>query len=298
MTTLQLIFLLPFVEILRGEKINFALKFFLPFFGIIAGWGTEAGSAATIFLTAIFIILACRKNFFQSWMAVSFVTLLTGFAANIFAPGNVEQLNFIRSVNPAAFNFTIERFIHHFCHGFLPLIAINLFALLPMLIYFFRNKFQFSDILMIAFATAGFIIPLAMMLSPKFELRVTIVSMIFILPAATMAIEKLKNFPASVKKFLPTVSVIICLIFATSGIFEFYVLDSELKKQEEYILQNREQEVIKISTLKPVPEIISKINGRSNSLIEHFGGAVADSNAYLNVLIAKYHGANKIIAVP
>ena len=151
---------------------------------------------------------------------------------------------------------------------------------------------------MVAFAAAGFIIPLAMMFSPKFELRVTIVSMIFILPAATMVIEKLKNFPASVKKFLPTVSVIICLIFATSGIFEFYVLDSELKQQEEYILQNREQEIIKISTLKPVSEIISKINGRSNPLIEHFGGAVADSNAYLNVLIAKYHGANKIIAVP
>ena len=214
LTILQLIFCLPFVKILRGEKINFALKIFLPFFGIIAGWGTEAGSAATIFLTAILIFLAWRKNFLQSWMAVSFVTLLAGFYLNISAPGNFAQLQLIQSINPEAFTYSLEFFLQHFLHGFLPLCAINLFVLLPVFAYkksdvrcqmsdvrcqmsekrnFDLLSCQLSDLIIFAFSAAGFIIPLAMMFSPKFELRVTIVSMIFILPAATMAIAKLKN---------------------------------------------------------------------------------------------------------
>ena len=157
---------------------------------------------------------------------------------------------------------------------------------------------QLSDLMIFAFAVAGFIIPLAMMFSPKFELRVTIVSMIFILPAATMAIAKLKNFPANVRNFLPTVAVIVCLIFATSGIFEFYLLNSELKEQEKYILQNREQEIIKISPVKPVPVIISKINGRDIPLITHFGGVTENVENYYNVAVSRYCNAKKIVSVP
>ena len=157
---------------------------------------------------------------------------------------------------------------------------------------------QVSDLIIFAFSAAGFIIPLAMMFSPKFELRVTIISMIFILPASAMAIAKLKNFPASVKNFLPTITVIVCLVFATSSIAEFYLLNSELKEQEKYILQNREQEIIKVSTLKPVPEIISKINGRDIPLITHFGGITENVENCYNVAVSKYCGVKKILAEP
>ena len=305
LTTLQLIFCLPFVKILRGEKINFALKIFLPFFGIIAGWGTEAGSAATIFLTATLIFLAWRKKFFQSWMAVSFLTLLAGFYLNISAPGNFSQLQYIQSVNPAAFTYSPEFFLQHFLHGFLPLCAINLFVLLPVFAYRCQKKHNFdllscqvSDLIIFAFSAAGFIIPLAMMFSPKFELRVTIVSMIFILPASAMAIAKLKNFPARVRNFLPTVAVIVCLIFATSRLAELFLLKIQLDEQEKFVLQHRADEIIKISQLKPVPKIILEIVGREESTIIYFGGVSLNPDYCINLMVAQYYGVKKIVATP
>jgi|GEM_PF-3553138 len=298
LTTLQLIFLLPYVKNFRGEQLSLAVKIFLPVLGVFAGWGTEAGSAATVFLATILILMAWRKKTFSTCQAIGFATLLTGFAANIFAPGNAEQLRFIQSVNPAAFSFTSELFLQHFLHGFLPVCAINLFVLLPVLIYFFREGFKREDILIVAFAAASFIVPLAMMFSPKFELRITVVAIIFALVAATMATAKLKNFSDRLKKFLPTVAASILLVYFSSTTCEFFFLQSQISRQEKFILQSRAEEVIKIPPLEPVPKIILLINGRETSLLKYFGGVTENPNYCLNLVIAQYYGAKKIIAVP
>ena len=50
-------------------------------------------------------------------------------------------------------------------------------------------------------------------------------------------------------------------------------------------------------TLKPVPEIISKINGRNISLITHFGGITENVENYYNIAVSKYYSAKKILAV-
>ena len=157
---------------------------------------------------------------------------------------------------------------------------------------------QVSDLIIFAFSAAGFIIPLAMMFSPKFELRVTIVSMIFILPASAMAIAKLKNFPARVRNFLPTVAVIVCLIFATSRLAELFLLKIQLDEQEKFVLQHRADEIIKISQLKPVPKIILKIVGREESTIIYFGGVSLNPDYCINLMVAQYYGVKKIVATP
>ena len=139
MTVALLIFRLPYVRNLRGEKINSAQKIFVICFGLVAGWSNESGAAATVCLTLFLIFFAWRRKNFQSWMALGFLTLLVGFALNIFAPGNLEQLKFIQSVNSVEFSFTSERFLHHLLHGFLPVVAVDLFTLLPVFVYKFSE---------------------------------------------------------------------------------------------------------------------------------------------------------------
>lgn len=300
LTVLQLIFLLPFAKALRGEKVNLPLKFCLPILAVIAGWGTEAGSVATVFLSAIFILLAWRKKFFQSWMATSFCALIVGAAANIFSPGNAEQLKFVQSVNPSAFSYTSQLFVEHFLHGFLPVAAIGLFVLLPAMIYFFRAGFKILDAESWAFAAASFIVPLSMMFSPKFELRVTIVSMMFAFVAAVTTLNKLKNSALfdRLKNFLSPVIFLVLILYSSSVLYEYFHLNKYIDAQENFISQNQAAEVIKIPPLEPLNPVLKKINGKDSPPIPYFGGVNDNEKSYMNILIAQYYGVKKIVAVP
>ena len=140
-----------------------------------------------------------------------------------------------------------------------------------------------------AFTAAGFIVPLSMMFSPKFEERVTIISMIFILVAATMAFAKLKNFSVPAKKFLPTIATIFCTVCLIEVTVWFFWVSGEMREQENYILQHRDEEIIKLPPLKPMPDIF---NNKSVP-IDFFSGITEDENFYLNVLVAKYYEAKK-----
>lgn len=166
MTVFQLTFLLPYVISIRAEKADPSkLKnFLMVILGFFAGCSNEAGGLATIFLTAIFIFIAARKKFFKSWMLFGFATLILGALICILAPGNFAQTEYIRSVNPA-FNFSAELLKNNFLEGFLPVLYLDLAAILPTIIYFFKRdsiKADNSDIIILSFAAAGLIVHLAM----------------------------------------------------------------------------------------------------------------------------------------
>ena len=287
LTVLQLIFLLPYVQAIRAKKICQSTP--LPIYlSIFSGWATEAGSLATVFLTAIFILMARRKKILQNWMLAGFFGVLIGCTLNIFSPGNFAQMEFIQSVNPN-FKFSAELFAHHIFHAFLPIIALDLFALLPAIYYFFKRGVNFF---IISFAAAGFLIPCAMLFSPKFELRVTILSLIFILVASTIALAELKKFDFSSKKFCAGLMTILFLYFASS-IYENFLISRETSRQLEFIQQNRQENIIILKNFD-LPPILKKIHREDTPPINSFAGIIDNENYCINIMVAQYYKIKKI----
>ena len=289
LTVVQLIFLLPYVKIFRGEKISLNPLFAI-LIGLISGWATEAGSLATVFLTAIFVFMARRRKILQTWMLAGFFGVLIGCVLNISAPGNFAQMEFIQSVNPN-FKFSAELFKYHIFHAFLPIIFINLFALLPAIYFFFKRG---NNFLITAFAAAGFLIPCAMLFSPKFELRVTVISMIFILVASTMALSEMKKFDFTSKKFCAVLMTILFFYFASS-IYENFLISRETSRQLQIISERRQENLILLPKFD-LPPILKKIHREDTPPINSFAGIIGDENYCINFMVAQYYGAEKVIS--
>lgn len=280
LTVAQIIFLLQYI---RAEKNSLPYSLYtLPYFtaGIISGWATEAGSLATIFLAGILIIRARRNKFFQNWMVAGFIGLIIGCTLNILSPGNFAQLQFIQSINPH-FKISAELFLHHIHHAFIQIILINLFALLPA-IYFFIKRGQ--NFLIAAFSAAGFLIPCAMLFSPKFELRTTIISMIFILTASAIAIAELKISAPKLCKVLTIISI----LYFIPALYANFLLYRENNLQHEYLLQHRADNVIMMPKFNSPPNInLPPINS--------FAGIANNENYCINIMVAQYYGVKKIL---
>lgn len=298
MTVFQLIFFLPYVKAIRGEKISPVLSLVTYPLSLISGWAMEAGSLATVFLTAIFVLIAWQKKILQTWMLAGFFGVIIGCVLDISAPGNFAQLEFIQSVNPARYTFSAELFIYHIFHAFLQVIIMDLLALMPMIFYFCRRgfyKLNTNEILMTAFAAAGFLIPCAMLFSPKFELRVTIISMIFILVASTMALAEAKKFEFTSKKICAGLMIGLSLYFASS-IYENFLFNLETSRQLEIISEHKQDDLIVLPEYKLSP-ILRNIHREDRVPLHSFGGLLENENYCMNVMAAQYYGVKKLSAV-
>lgn len=297
MTVFQLIFFLPYVKALRAEKISLN-PLLVALGGLIAGWAMEAGSLATVFLTAIFVLIARKKKILQTWMLAGLFGVIIGCVLDISAPGNFAQLKFIQSVNPDFYTFSAKLFAYHIFHAFLQIIIMDLFALMPMIIYFCRRgfyKLNTNEILMTAFAAAGFLVPCAMLFSPKFELRVTVISMIFVLVASTMALAEMKKFEFTSKKICAGLMIILLLYFASS-IYENFLVERETSRQLKIISEHKQDDLIVLPEYK-LSSILRKIHREDRVPLHSFGGLMKDENYCMNVMAAKYYGVKKISAV-
>lgn len=295
LTVVQLIFLLPYVKAIRAKR-NSLPSWLVPLLSIPAGWATEAGSLATVFLTAFFVFMVWRKKFLQTWMIAGIFGVIIGCSLNIFAPGNFVQLEFIQSVDPN-FKFSAELFKHHIFNAFLPIVLMDLFALLPMIIYFFQRgfyKLNTDEILMTAFTSAGFLVPCAMLFSPKFELRVTVISMIFILIASTMALAEMKKFDFKLKKFCAVLMTVLCFYFVSS-IYENFLISKETSKQLEIISENRQEPSIVLSKFNLSP-ILKKFHREDSPPLNSFAGIIDNENYCINIMVAQYYGVKKVVS--
>ena len=274
LTVAQIIFLYFYI---KPHDINI---FVISLLGIISGWATEAGSLATIFCAGIFIIRAWRKNLLQKYMLAGFIFLIIGCALNILSPGNFNQLDFIQSVNPH-FKFSAELFLYHIHHAFIPIILIDLFALLPAIYFFIMRGKNF---VMMNFAAAGFIVPCAMLFSPKFELRTTIISLIFILVSSAIAIAELKISAPKLCRILTIISI----LYFIPALYANFLLYRENNLQLEYIEQHRADKII----------VMPKFNSPPNynlPPINSFAGITNNENYCINIMVAQYYGVKKIL---
>lgn len=300
MSFLQLSFLLPYVAAIRtGKNSDSALKILaMAILGLMAGWSNESGALAVVFLTAILIFLAKRKKSLSKFMIVGFLAAVTGCAFNILAPGNFAQMHYLQAVNEA-FRYTPELFKNHLMTGFLPILAIDFVMLLPMFYYFYKREkaaLNFDEILALAFVAAALLVPCAMIFSPKFNLRISLISMAFVLVPSVWAVSKIKitgSYFKLVKKF----AAVILICYSATLIYTDYSIYRATNENLAYILQHKED----------VPVILKPMNfsrkfeeiQRDKTLapwVTYFGGILEDSNFYMNISISQYYGLKSIVA--
>lgn len=307
MSFFQLFFLTPYVKALRSHEVgnsalNVALMILL---GLLAGWSNESGSLATVCLT-IFLVIMCRaQKIFRPWMVAGLIALIVGCAFMILAPGNFARLAFAHP----NFTYTEELFFEHLTEGFDRVVGADLLALIPMFIYFLRRKsgnITTPEILMLAFAVAGLLVPIAMLLSPEFNLRVSVTSLSFILVASTGAILEIErqNLKFSLQvpeKFMQGVSAILTTVLVAYFITFIYVdisVFNAARRQVRYIQRNAEMDPVLLPPM-PIRHRFEKIHGDRSAVpyLKFFAGVNENPNFCLNMLVAQYYGVKHVVGV-
>ena len=302
MSLVQMLFLIPYVNALRSNVAPLNFWLMIPL-GFLAGWSNEAGALATICLT-IFLMKLCKaRKVYRPQMTAGFITLIIGCAFMMFSPGNLVRMEF----SHPNFHYSLEVFLEHLTTEFPRVVGANLIALLPVWIYFLRRNFfgrlNTTEILMAAFTAASFLVPVIMLFSPEFTLRVSITSMIFALVAASTAILELERRPIKIlsEKILRGISAGLIAVFIAYFLTLIY-MDVQFFKAtcqtEEFLQNNKEVELI---SLKPVPisHRFDAIHGDrvTRYYMAHFGGIDTNPKDCRNVITSQYYGIKGIVAV-
>ena len=307
MAFFQLFFLTPYVKALRSREagnspLNVVLMILL---GLLAGWSNEAGSLATVCLTLFLVVMCKARGVFRPWMIAGLLALMTGCAFMLLAPGNFARLAFAHP----NFVYTEELFYDHLTEGFYRIVGADLLALIPMFVYFLRRGFgslTTADVLMLAFATAGLLVPTVMLLSPEFNLRVSVPSLAFVLVASTSAIlemerQSLKFNLQLPPKFLRGVSTVLTSILVAYFLTFIYVdisIFNAARRQVRYIERNAEMDPV-LLPIMPIRHRFEKIHGDRSAVpyLKFLAGVNENPNFCLNMLVAQYYGVKHVVGV-
>ena len=296
MAFFQLFFLTPYVKALRSREAgNSALNVVLMILlGLLAGWSNEAGALATVCLT-IFLVAMCKaRGIFRSWMIAGLLALMIGCAFMLLAPGNFARLAFAHP----NFIYTEELFYEHLTEGFDRVVGADLIALIPMFGYFLRRGFgglKTADILMLAFATAGLLVPTAMLLSPEFNMRVSVPSLAFVLVASTSAILEMER---QSKRYVSTVLTSILVAYFLTFIYVDISVFNAARRQVRYIERTAYLDPIPMPIM-PLRHRFEKIQGDRSAVpyLKFFAGINENPNFCLNMLVAQYYGVRHVVGV-
>ena len=301
MSLVQLIFLVPYVNALRLNSSPQKFWLIIPL-GLMAGWSNEAGALATICLT-IFLMKLCKaRKIFRSWMTAGLIAMAISCAFMMFSPGNLVRMEF----SHPNFVYSLAVFLDHLTTEFPRVVGANLIVLIPTLIYFLRRDFgrlNTTEILMLAFAATSFLVPVIMLFSPEFTLRVSITSMVFALVASASALFELERRPIKIlpEKILRGVSASLIAVFVAYCATLIY-MDVQFFRAtcqtEEFLQTHKDVELIKLQPV-PISHRFDRIHGDrvTRYYMAHFGGIDTNPKDCRNVIAAQYYGIKAIVAV-
>ncbi|MBE8954434.1 MAG: hypothetical protein SR2Q5_02030 [Quinella sp. 2Q5] len=294
----QAAFVIPFVEALRSNAAATSRRknFLMAVLGIFAGWSNEAGALATICLAAFLIVVCRSRGLLRPWMTVGFAAAVVGCAVMFLAPGNFVRLE----LTHAGYHYSAAIFLHHLTDPFVKVVSVDAIALIPMFAYFLTRRtvgLNTSEILMLAFTAAGLIVPSAMLFSPEFSVYISLPSMIFVLVAATIALNELR-VPV---KFLRTASAILLTALVAYFATLIYVdisLYKDAQRQIEFIRTHRDIDPVPISPMR-VRHRFDWLHAQSSVVpyVTHFAGVEPKFESSWNSCVAQYYGAHYVFAV-
>ncbi|MBR1524216.1 MAG: hypothetical protein IJ641_07160 [Lachnospiraceae bacterium] len=262
MGLLQSLFVLPYSLNYHdsGIKVPSGLIFLQ---GLLAGWSTETGAGAALMASVMAILNARSRGRVPGWMVWGMAGAITGLMLLLLAPGNREKLRIEKEESdtlpgsldemlpgyvPADYMYTPLMFKLWFRDGFMATIIRELPLQIPVLIWFMRGGMArpAEARYVLALEAITLCIPSVMMLSPEYPRRATYPSIIYLLPAASIALKHI-GIP-DIQRLRPALK-----LAANSGITALGIrfvsslimdadLSSQMDKQVRYIRANRDRE--------------------------------------------------------
>ena len=313
MSTLIILFLLPFVTAYRQQKLvpsPLSLVPIMAILGLCAGWSIEPGAAVAVSLTSLFVLDAWLKKNLRPWMKIGFAFLIVGAAILFLSPGNFQRLELTNALEPDELvppdaQWTLQMFAVNFVAGFLPDFLRELILFVPIICYFERSqRSESASRFILMFAGAAVMVLSVMMFSPEFPERAGFPSTIFLLVASLAA---LKEILPDVKKFCrrhvkgATLAAGIIAAWWTLNLLGCFYVEFDLHRQfaarDAYIAAHKHDDLITVAPLK-VPAWIGDILGSRtwDALTFKLGGEFDDvPDGDRNVTFARYHGLKKIV---
>ena len=279
--------------------------------GLLAGWTTETGAGAALMLSAMEIIYAGTKKEIEGWMAAGFCGCMAGVFLLMLAPGNRVKYGIEREYSntlptdvddrfpgylPDEYLYTPFMFKAYFKEGFLPTVKRELPMQVPVLIYLLNGKCRTpeADLYIAALEAAAWAIPSVMLLSPEYPVRAAYPSVIYLLAAATYALEQTGDgvFPYN-NRWFGYGSLAICGMVAVSA-FSSILVDADFGRQmaDEIELLKKDKSGRKQTMMHVMPPPIYSFfaGDRSIDLINCMGlGDEKDYDPY-NKATAAYYG--------
>lgn len=296
MAFFQLLFLAPYVKALRTNSASKSARavVVMMVLGFLAGGSNEAGALTTICLTIFLTGLAIFRGLLRPWMTAGLGAAIAGCALMMFSPGNFMRLE----LEHPNFTYTAEIFFEHLTGAFVTILGVDLIALIPLFAYFLRRRggrLTTSEILMLAFATAGLLVPTAMLFSPEFRLHIALTSLVFVLVAATSALNEIK-IPLSLPKPAIVATTMLIAFYALSLIYVDISIYRASLRQAEYIQQHAALNPVPLSPM-PIRHRFDKIHGDRTAVpyMEFFAGTEPRLNFCRNSLVAQYYGAKYVL---
>ena len=311
MSALEILFLLPFVMSCRNEKslIPYPLPL-IPILGLLSGWASEPGGAATLFLTALMIFYLWRKNNLQPWAKFGLIFLAIGFIILISAPGNLHRTALISGLDSeksvALFSmYSLQMFKQNFTEGFLPVFLREIILFVPIIIYLFKKKISADTTkFILAFVAASILVLVVMMFAPIFPERAGFSSTIFLLVASLAALKEIlsdvKNFCSHRIKVVTIIAtgLIICWSASLLGcLYVEYKFNRQVAQRYEIAMAHKNDNVIVVPSIK-LPSWSEKFLGSrtwNNFALEAGGDLKSFDFNNRNITFARRHGLNKIV---
>ena len=220
--------------------------------GLLAGWSEEAGSLATVAVTACYLFIYSRQRMLRPWMVVGFVFLLIGSGLLMLAPGSLHREELMLQlapeyVLPKEKLFSAEMFWDNFTEGFLPILAWESFLFIPIIIYIWRGGRSCRVLL---FTAASLLVLCAMMFAPEFSLRTGFHSTMFLTVASAAALRQIAPWLKQSLMATPCrrkLSVAVgsaCLFYALAVMVGCFVVEGSYRQQYDerlaYVSQHRD----------------------------------------------------------
>ena len=300
----QLLFILPYVNAMRGEYKTFldsgAGHFVIFLLGVLAG-NTNENSVFAILIAAVYIYY-CKH---AKWMRYGILGLLAGYLALILAPGNYVRYSIVLTAGEGDFLTWKQKLI----------VMIWLFAhewaMVPFIVLCLRKaelciQYNSTDFhLMKMFCLMGCISAGVMMFSPMFPPRSFYGSVVSFLIAAVIACRmmlishnglfKVKSFAAIFVLFSVTGLYTMCV-----NIFGEVALHTNTKNFEKnYLVSQTHIDVVVNSQDYPLimdnvseyEQILCGIHDAYGNCIGHIRSM---ENQWMNQAVANYYGLKSI----
>ena len=294
MTTLELLFLLPFAMKLHDK--NFSCNTLLiAVLGLLAGWSIEPGAAVTLLITFLCMIKFWRDKNLQSWQITGFVFLIIGSALLILAPGNIERATL---QNVSSDSYSVGAFLLRLKTGFLPIFFRELILFLPIIYAVIRGK---SNKFIWTFSVGAILILCVMMFSPQFPQRSGFTSTIFLLIASLAAFKEILPDIENIfirRKIFNVAAIVflaVWLIHMSACVYVYSDIRAQIDHRLEIVNENRNAEEIVVPALK-LPYWSEIVLGQRTytKFVFRVGDLRPYTNGIRNIMFSRYYGINKI----